>query len=305
MKNNLNEVIKILSSSSIWKTGTNLTTQGCDITQKIAIITHGWEGSTSAWIQDLVTKLLKYRGGCVISMNWGNYSDDINYMEVVLIHWKKVSKVLLRRLNSMEAEGRSPDNMYMYGHSLGGRLVIDAGIAFGDNKIFQIDCKKIIHFSQTLFTDLVNISACDAAGPGFYLYDTDEGHNSKRAAKNVQCIHTSVGAGTSVYNCHQDWLMGMESVYNKNERFFIYQIITGNCGISQPASDPAMWAFCGFGLCPNPSKAKLSHNLCNDFFISAFENDFYANNCNNCSNSMDISTLPPNYKMGYMETRRR
>lgn len=43
------------------------------------------------------------------------------------------------------------------------------------------------------------IIACDMAGPGFdYIYKKDP----KGAAKNVQCIHTSM-AGTAERNCHQ------------------------------------------------------------------------------------------------------
>lgn len=79
-------------------------------------------------------------------MNWGNYSDNIDYVEVVLVHWEEVSKVLTKRLTNLEAEEVSPDNIYMYGHSLGGRLVVDAGLNFGEGKIFQIDSKKAFDF---------------------------------------------------------------------------------------------------------------------------------------------------------------
>lgn len=126
----------------MWQNGTNLTSQGCDVNGKFAFITHGWRGSDSDWIQELVDKLQKYRGGCVISMNWGNYSDKINYEEVVLVHWERVSEVLTRRLFKLESERVSPNDIYMYGHSLGGRLVIDAGLKFGEGKIFQIDGEK-------------------------------------------------------------------------------------------------------------------------------------------------------------------
>lgn len=89
----------------------------------------------------------------------------------------------------MAAEGILPENIHMYGHSLGARLVLDAGMRFGKKRIGSID-------------------ACDAAGPGFYLYDSDKINNAKNAAKNVQCIHTSLDCGTSVRNCHQNWIMG-------------------------------------------------------------------------------------------------
>lgn len=87
-------------------------------------------------------KLLKYRGGCVLSLDWGNYSDVPDILDTVYVHWEKVSEALTRRLFKLESEGVSPDNMYMYGHSLGARLVVDVGLKFGEGKIFQIDGKK-------------------------------------------------------------------------------------------------------------------------------------------------------------------
>lgn len=78
----------------------------------------------------------------MIYMNWGNYSDDVNYDLIALSYWPKVSDVLTRRLKQLETEGVSPDNIFMYGHSLGGRMVIDAAIQFGKGKIAQIDSKS-------------------------------------------------------------------------------------------------------------------------------------------------------------------
>lgn len=49
--------------------------------------------------------------------------------------------------------------------------------------------------------------------------------------------------------------------------------------------------------------AQLSHPLCNDFYISAFENAFVANNAENCRGVS--KNLPTNFRMGYMETRKR
>jgi hypothetical protein len=58
----------------------------------------------------------------------------------------------------------------------------------------------------------VYFSACDSAKPDFAGYDADV--DPKDAAQNVQCIHTSAVLGTDVYQCDQNWLMGM-----KNEHF--------------------------------------------------------------------------------------
>lgn len=53
------------------------------------------------------------------------------------------------------------------------------------------------------------------------------------------------------------------------------------------------------------SKCPLgSHSICNLFYESAFENDFVANNVNQCANVNAPNTILPNFKMGYMESRK-
>lgn len=107
------------------------------------------------------------------------------------------------------------------------------------------------------------------AGPGFdYRPQADH----KLAAKNVQCIHTSRDKGTRHYNCHQNWRIG-------------------NCGYSQDAaSDPP------FG----------SHGLCPYIYISSFENEFFAvPKPVECQSKMPAILWPENFKMGYLETRKR
>lgn len=113
---------------------------------KFAFVTHGWEGSKGAWVSKLIEKLLKHRGGCVIFLNWGKYSDDFNYELVVLVYWRRITEVLTGRLKDLEDEGVSADNIYMYGHSLGARMSIEAGLKFGKNKIAQIDGKLKSYF---------------------------------------------------------------------------------------------------------------------------------------------------------------
>jgi hypothetical protein len=105
----------------------------------------------------------------------------------------------------------------------------------------------------------------------FYFYDIVT--NFKKAAKNVQCIHTSAEFGTKARKCHQDWLMGV-------------------CGIFQPASRPFQ----------NPNL--ISHNLCNEFYINSFDYDFIAFNKYNCPKETNVDKLPSRFKMGYLETRK-
>jgi hypothetical protein len=122
------------------------------------------------------------------------------------------------------------------------------------------------------------------AGPGFdYVYKRDP----KRAARNVQCIHTSEDAGTRERKCHQNWLMG-------------------HCGKYQNAADSVPAIYCELTNSPvctnNP---KFSHNLCPYLYNSAFEHDFVVNNHHNCSSKRMATGLPANFKMGFMETRKR
>jgi hypothetical protein len=111
--------------------------------------------------------------------------------------------------------------------------------------------------------------------------------DSKTAAKNVQCIHTSGFPGTILYRCHQDWLMGV-------------------CGVTQKAAEVVSWFLCTFGYrCTVNHEVEVSHDICNAMYIEAFEHEFIAQNQHNCSNVLDSRSLPRNFKMGYMETRRK
>lgn len=127
------------TSSFVWKPSTVLVQQGCDKDGKFSFIIHGWQGSKAGWMLQLVQKLQKYRTGCIINIDWGTFADITNYDKIVRVHFPRVSAVLTKRLKQLEAEGVSPDDIYMYGHSLGARLVIDAGLKFGERKIGLID----------------------------------------------------------------------------------------------------------------------------------------------------------------------
>lgn len=86
----------------------------------------------------------------------------------------------------------------------------------------------------------------------------------------------------------------------------------GDCGISQPAARSTVLEVINtlfrFGFDSENIAAhgemRTSHEYCNHFYNSAFENDFIASNLNQCKDTIDISTLPQNFKMGYMEKRR-
>lgn len=107
------------------------------------------------------------------------------------------------------------------------------------------------------------------AGP---LFDKYPNLNSKAAAKNVQCIHTSSNQGTSERNCHQNWNMG----------------------------------YCGkYQLAEETSDNLRSHGLCNSFYNAAFHHDFYAETHPfQCNVNYIRPYWPFKFKMGYMESRK-
>lgn len=82
-------------------------------------------------------------------------------------------------------------------------------------------------------------------------------------------------------------------------------LFKGVCGIGQPAAHPFDYQLCNLGFCPISINADLSHGLCNEFYINAFEYDYLANNCFHCKDVLSPEDLPPLFKMGYMENRRR
>lgn len=82
-----------------------------------------------------------------------------------------------------------------------------------------------------------------------------------------------------------------------------YFQILGNCGTSHPGVDDTHYIFCALTKCPYDVIG--SHNMCNEIYISAFENDFIAGNPQSCSEIQIPSNMPQGFKMGYMENRRR
>ena len=120
----------------------------CDVNGKFAFIVHGWNGGYSTWLDVITKKLLHYRGGCIILMDYKFYSDVPNVPLLqtyfpLISNFSKVSNVLTKKLKNLEVEGFNPDNVFMFGHSLGARLIIDAAANYGKKKIKEIDGKII------------------------------------------------------------------------------------------------------------------------------------------------------------------
>lgn len=121
------------------------------------------------------------------------------------------------------------------------------------------------------------------AGPGFdYSPKTKQ---PQKAAKNVACIHTSLFAGTSQRLCHQDWMMGQ-------------------CGFYQPADNFWKWIICEITRKCDTS-FYYSHGLCPNFYNSAFQHNFVADNSvYKCGTERVPTVTLDGFKMGYMESRK-
>lgn len=126
----------------------NLTALGCNSSEKVAIVVHGWtESIETDWVSELIMNLRKYRGGCIIFMDYSNHSLDREYFNLVR-KFTPLSSVLLRKILQLNSQGFTDDNMFMYGFSFGAQLVIYAGMSYGSNRIAAIDGENLIEFNE-------------------------------------------------------------------------------------------------------------------------------------------------------------
>jgi hypothetical protein len=88
----------------------------------------------------MIGNLTEVRGGCIIFMDYSFYGINPNYF-AFLANFDKISTVLTNKLNALERQGFNPDDWFMFGHSAGARLVIDAAANFGYQKVKEIDGK--------------------------------------------------------------------------------------------------------------------------------------------------------------------
>lgn len=63
--------------------------------------------------------------------------------------------------------------------------------------------------------------------------------------------------------------------------------------------------YCGWNQVGALAYPNGSHGLCNNYYNSAFENDFTENNYYKCAPTKLVTHLPDNFTMGYMEKRRK
>lgn len=219
----------------------SLQSHGCDVDGNYAVVVHGWKESVAtSWVKDTIDNLMYHRGGCIVFMDYSNYSLVTEYRRL-RPHFNGIAKLLLRKVKQIG----NYERLFMFGFSFGSRLCFEVGAQLGHQVIDRID-------------------ACDPTGPGFDLLERSV--DPKMGAKNVACINTSTTKGTTVYNCHQNFLMG-------------------KCGKSQPAAS---------------RKPLGNHGLCPYFYNAAFTNKFKANNFYNCTSKRPALDIPEELRMGYL-----
>lgn len=134
---------------------------GCKTDGKFAIIVHGFqENEGTEWVRELINNLLVFRGGCVLFFEYPRFT-KLEYAVAIMDKFTRLSNILLRKLQQLNYEGvvshdvpfklkfysyiplflirKDPDNIYMFGFSLGAQLVIDVGYRFGIKRIKEID----------------------------------------------------------------------------------------------------------------------------------------------------------------------
>lgn len=152
------------------------------------------------------------------------------------------------------------DRQFCFGFSFGSRICMDVGLKIGNQSMDRMDVCDPAGFSNTFRVLNDDLKNYCLPGPGFDNYA-----NPTLAAKSVDCINTSTDKGTSIYNCHRNYRMGYY-------------------GSAQPAAG-------SFPL--------GNHGLCPYFYLSAFTNDFVANNYYKATSTRLAKNLTADVKMGY------
>lgn len=82
--------------------------------------------------------LQKYRGGCIICMDYGAYSGNYDFL---LVNFKEIAEILTAKLFALKDYDFLSCTAYIFGFSIGSRIVAQAGNDFGPQQIERIDCK--------------------------------------------------------------------------------------------------------------------------------------------------------------------
>jgi hypothetical protein len=97
----------------------DLTNNGCNASEKWAMVVHGWTESIDIhWLQDTISNLTVYRGGCLMIMDYQNHSKGDYF--ILVSKFFKIAEVLVKKLYQFRNEGFDFDLGYMFGFSFGG-----------------------------------------------------------------------------------------------------------------------------------------------------------------------------------------
>lgn len=173
----------------------------CPQNANISWIIHGWLESIASteWIGFVKNATLKEARGCVILMDYSYYSKQGYYQ--IARRFYLLRDVLANAVNKFG----NYDRMHFFGFSFGARIAIGLG-----NNFTAMNNGTPV---------LPRMDLCDPAGPYFYPYEILY-QKSQTAAKNVACMHTSIGYGTAVYDCHQNYRMGYCAWFQYGQRPF-------------------------------------------------------------------------------------
>lgn len=143
-----------------------------------------------------LTDLHTYRGGCVICMDYSNYSMTDNY-KCLFKRFAEIRDAFYLFFLMLEKAGVRYEDIYVFAHSYGSQIALQASLMLGYKKIGGID-------------------ACDPAGILFdgsgvirKVLKNQNPKDVRSAAKTVDCWHTSAGYGTLYrLSCDRNWLLG-------------------------------------------------------------------------------------------------
>ena len=74
-------------------------------------------------------------------MDYSNHSIVSDYF-ILVGKFDSISSLLVKKLLQLESQGFDENKIFLFGFSFGARLVINAGILFGENRIAGIDGKE-------------------------------------------------------------------------------------------------------------------------------------------------------------------
>lgn len=85
--------------------------------------------------------LHEYRGGCVICMDYTSYSLTDNY-KCLFNAFKAIRYTLYQFFLLLEKDGVQFERLYVFGHSFGSQVALQASQMLGYKRIGAIDGKK-------------------------------------------------------------------------------------------------------------------------------------------------------------------